>query len=218
MEISVTSNLFDTVDGVFPAQKRNSVNSQATLIRAGIEALQKKRFDEIAIPDLAKSCGVSVGAFYARFRDKDAYFRALQAQTIYESDLLTHQALIETDLSTLTPKAVIKQVISLLLSIFNSPFRGVLRESFMRSQGSFDYWVDMRASGQQVQRALVESLKHRLPEQSVAQAETRLKFVYQTIVGILLNDLVNSFHVFKACDQALSAELSLMLEGYLGLH
>ena len=118
MELSLSSNLFDTVDGVFPAQKRNSANSQATLIRVGIETLQKKRLDEIAIPDLAKSCGVLVGAFYARFRDKDAYIRALQAQTI---------------------------------------------------------------------------------------------------VGILQNDLVNSFHAFKACDQALSAELSRMLEGYLGL-
>ena len=217
MELSLSSNLFDTVDGVFPAQKRNSANSQATLIRVGIETLQKKRLDEIAIPDLAKSCGVSVGAFYARFRDKDAYFRALQAQTVFENDLLTQKTLHETDLGALTPKEVIEQVINLLLSIFNSPFRGVLRESYMRTQGSFDYWVDMRASGQEVQQVLVDSLKYRLPDQSVEQAETRLQFAYQTIVGILQNDLVNSFHVFKACDQALSAELSRMLEGYLEL-
>ena len=48
-------------------------------------------------------------------------------------------------------------------------------------------------------------------------AETRLRFAYQTIVGILQNDLVNSFHVFKVGDEALITELNQMLRGYLEL-
>ncbi len=145
MEISIPTGLLDVVDGVYPAQKRNSANSQAILIQAGITAMQYKRFDEIAIPELVKSCGISVGAFYARFRDKDAYFRALQAQTLHEHKLLISQKFNNAELSQLEPKAVIHRAIEILLAIFNSPYRGVLRESYMRSQGSFDYWAEMRA-------------------------------------------------------------------------
>lgn len=217
MEISVSTRLFDAVDGVFPARKRNSANSQATLIKVGIETMQSKRLGEIAIPELAKSCGVSVGAFYARFRDKEAYFRALQAQTIYENSLLIQKTLHDAELSALLPTVILDRIIRLLITIFNSPYRGVLRESYMRSQGDIDYWVDMRASGREIQQKLVDTLKHHLPELSEQEAEIRLRFAYQTTVGILQNDLVNSFHVFKASDEELATELNQMLGKYLGL-
>ena len=217
LELSVCTTLIDDIDGVMPALKRNSALSQKRLINAGVEALQTHRLHEIAIPALAKSCEVSVGAFYARFRDKDAFFRALKAQALHSNGQLAAEALHADNLKNLDVSGVVAHFVQLLIDTFNSPYRGVLRESYMCSQGDTDHWAEMRESGRVICKHLVHSLKNKLPGLTPKEAAIRLRFAYQTIVGILINDLVNSFHVFKSSDKALALELQRMLCSYLAL-
>jgi AcrR family transcriptional regulator len=54
-----------------PQQKR-SQRTQAKLLDASEAALQENDFDKISIQEIATRAGVSVGAFYARFSDKEA--------------------------------------------------------------------------------------------------------------------------------------------------
>ena len=53
-----------------PQQKR-SQRTQARLLDAAEAALREKDFDKISIQEIATRAGVSVGAFYARFSDKE---------------------------------------------------------------------------------------------------------------------------------------------------
>lgn len=67
-----------------PLQER-SRRTLARLLDATERLLARRRFEEIAVEEIVRAAQTSVGAFYARFRDKDALLPALYAR--YDSAL-----------------------------------------------------------------------------------------------------------------------------------
>ena len=66
-----------------PKQERSRA-THARLLRAGAELLEEKSFDDVTIQESVARAGSSVGAFYARFRDKEGLLEALRAA--FEAD------------------------------------------------------------------------------------------------------------------------------------
>lgn len=50
------------------------------MLNAAEDVLADKSFDDATLADIAGRAGVTIGAFYARFRDKDALLRQLEAR------------------------------------------------------------------------------------------------------------------------------------------
>lgn len=70
--------------GSFGNQARNALATDqrsAALQRAGLELLAQSDFENVSIARIAKRAGCSVGAFYYRYKDKDAYLQQLIAAT-----------------------------------------------------------------------------------------------------------------------------------------
>src|SRR5579864_3374004 len=65
-----------TVPGL-PAKQARSRVTRDRLLAAGRQLLDRGAFEATSIADIASAAGCSVGAFYHRFADKEAFFAAL---------------------------------------------------------------------------------------------------------------------------------------------
>ena len=205
------------VPGIFEARQNRSIRNRDGFIQAGIEALNSKHFDELKISDLAEASGNSVGGFYTRFQDKEAFFRALR---IYSVDAIDRDISAKFTKNSLRDKSsgeALDSLVDLMGTIFSSRYRGVLRESWAQITSKDDSWAPFRDHARSVVKTLHDGLEDSFPTYGPEESRTRLSFCFQIIVGVLQNDLVNDYHVFKLRDGSVLPELKQTLRAYMGL-
>ncbi|WP_299416154.1 TetR/AcrR family transcriptional regulator [uncultured Sulfitobacter sp.] len=214
---SVEPILQDGIPGVFAARQSRSIRNRDSFLKAGVEALGTMPFDEIKISELAAASGNSVGSFYTRFQDKEAFLRALRTYAVEAIDREHCAEFTAEKLQTLPPEDVLDALVDLMGDIFASRFRGVLRENYTRIMHADDPWAPIRTHAQQVVRTLHDSLSDAFPQYGPEQTKTRLSFCFQIVVGVLQNDLVNNYHVFKLDDGTVLPALKEALRAYMAL-
>lgn len=205
------------IPGVFQARQDRSVKNRDGFIRAGIIALNTTRFEDIKISDLARASGNSVGSFYTRFRDKNAFFGALR---VYAVDAISREITADFTaeaLRDMPPGAALDALVDLMGAIFSSRFRGLLRESYPRIMDVDDPWAPIRNHAQWIVRMLHQGLRYAFAQFTPEETETRLSFCFQMVVGVLQNDLVNNTHVFKLEDGSVLPGLKEALRAYMGV-
>src|SRR5215831_10718802 len=65
------------LDGVMPASQARSRDARDRLLKAGERVFARMGYDAAHVSDIAEAAGCSIGSFYRRFRDKEAFFAAL---------------------------------------------------------------------------------------------------------------------------------------------
>ena len=205
------------IPGVFEARQERSARIRDAYVDAGVEMLNETRFGDLRISDLARRCGYSVGGFYSRFRDKEAYFRALRAAAIAACDDEIDRRMAPPVLAAMEPGEALDALVDLMADIFSGRYRGVLRDSLLRILDPEDPWAPMRASARRIMRRLHESLDRRLPPHPPGEARRRISFCFQAVVGVLQNDLVNDHHVFSTRDRSVRPALKEIVRRYMSL-
>jgi AcrR family transcriptional regulator len=76
-------------EGVYPVRQTRGRRTRDRLLNAGQKLIAGHSVDALAVADIARAANCSVGSFYLRFRDKDAFFRALIAQYLSEGRAAT---------------------------------------------------------------------------------------------------------------------------------
>jgi AcrR family transcriptional regulator len=201
--------------GVFAARQQRSRRIRDALVTAGVTLLNERSLAQLKVPDIAGQAGCSVGSFYTRFADKDAFFRALQYAYIHAAHTEIAERTQPHVLHGLSAAAVIEQFVTLMLDLFGGQSRGVLRETLLRIAEPENPWEPMREMGRQVRTELHRAMADRIPGPTLTARQHRLSFYFQTIVGVLHNDLINDHHVFKSRDQTLAPALVELGERYL---
>ena len=209
------NDLGSVADGVFEALQERSRRSRDAFIESGFVLLNQMRFNDLKISDLAQHSGRSVGSFYKRFEDKEAFFRALQLATVKRNRKIIERRLAPDRLAKMSAESVLYEFVDILADIFSSEMRGVLRESLLRIHEPEDGWAPMRKSGQDLQNRLVARLKAAYPNLSPSEAERKLRFCYQIIVGVLQNDLVNDSHTFSTKDHSIRRAIKAVLQDHM---
>ncbi|HEU0016051.1 MAG TPA: helix-turn-helix domain-containing protein [Longimicrobium sp.] len=69
---------------VRPPRQARSEASLGRMVQAAEEVLREKGFDEVTLAEIAARAGVTVGAFYGRFRGKDALLVHLEERVLGE--------------------------------------------------------------------------------------------------------------------------------------
>lgn len=205
------------IPGVFQARQIRSVRARDGFIAAGVVALNEKRLDDLKIADLAKASNNSVGSFYTRFKDKEAYFRALRTYASQGIDREFNASFTADALREMTPGAALDTFVDLVGGIFSSKFRGVLRETYLRIMDEDDPWAPIRNSAQQTLAALQDGLQDAFPAYGRAETRTRLSFCFQLVVGVIQNDMINNNHVFTLTDGTALSGLKETLRAYMGV-
>jgi AcrR family transcriptional regulator len=65
-----------------PTKQGRAEKTRDKLLSAGAQLLEHQSLDDISIAQIAREAGCSVGVFYFRFQDKDAFFRHLLNNTL----------------------------------------------------------------------------------------------------------------------------------------
>ena len=210
-----TRAIEDSIPGVFAARQKRSIRIRGAYIQAGFESLNAMRFKDLRVSDLAEACECSVGSFYTRFRDKEAYFRALTAAAIADCNRQIDARVSEDALRVLGPERALEELVELMADIFSGRFRGVLREALLRILEPDDPWAPMRNSASRIIANYHASLCDTFPQFTREETKIRLSFCFQIIVGVLQNDLVNDYHVFSTRDRSIRAALKQNILSYM---
>lgn len=130
----------------------HQARSRATLDRlldAAEALLAEKTWEEVGVAEIAARADSSVGAFYARFRDKDGLLNALHERFVIEARATGEEILDPERWRGASVSAVIEALIQFRVRIY-SERAGLLRALFLRTV----YDPVFRARSQKLSRDL----------------------------------------------------------------
>jgi len=182
------AELIDATDleGVRPVKQSRGRRTLDKLLAAGLRLVAAREFDSMLVADIARAADCSVGAFYLRFRDKDAFFRALIAHYVAESRD-TAVALFEQHKDD--------RLINALVVATGERFRrmgGLLRSAIRKRMEDPTIWDPIRENGHFIATGFIEWLAARQGRALSDDEEMRARFAFQVLYGTLNNALVNA--------------------------
>ena len=169
-----------------PAKQARSRKTRDALIAAGWKLLARHPWDDVTINDIVKTAGVSVGSFYTRFADRDAYFESLAAEWVArravqrlgvlervgKGEDYFSRAILDTYRTTLD----------------NQHF---WRAALVRGAAQPAFWKPFRELGLRVMTRMLELREAELGR-PLSDEETRhIRFAFQMANGLINNSIVN---------------------------
>jgi AcrR family transcriptional regulator len=196
--------------------------SQQTLERLldSAEALiGEKGFADAPVAEIARRAGFSVGAFYSRFRDKEALLHCLQGRLFDEA--------VATADATLDPGRwrgaglvdVACELVAFLVEIHRER-AGILREVVVRAPT--DARIDARKEAllKHISDRLQPLLLERVDEIRHPDPDAAARFAFRVVLGVLKEAILfagPAAHGIPRSDASLSEELSRVFLAYLGV-
>ena len=189
------------LDGVRPVKQLRARRSRDRMLDAGQRLVAERPFDALSVADIARAAGCSVGAFYLRFRDKDAFFNALIAQYLSEgrAETLALYATHEDD-----------RLISALVAKTADRFRrysGLIRSAIRKRMEDPAVWEPIRRSGHFNADCFVAWLAQRHGHKLTTAEDISARFAFQVLYGTLNNALVNQPGPLDISDPAFPVHL-----------
>jgi len=205
----------EDIDGVLPANQARSRNARDRLLQAGERVFAKLGYDAAHVNDIAQAADCSVGSFYRRFRDKEAFFKALH-QRFTERNLENAARFFSMPEWREQPtSAMIRTLIGNTANIMRRN-HGFFRALFQRSLAGAgaDYWPRMRAGTQRQGELLAEFLAAR-DEGGRPNLPQDCFFVLRAVDGAIVHRLLNDGPSLD--DEAVIDSLARMALAFLGL-
>jgi len=165
MQRTLRNPAYETIerlDGVMPASQARSRDARDRLLKAGERVFARMGYDNAHVSDIAEAAGCSIGSFYRRFRDKEAFFRALHHRFTSRYRDNTRRFFELPQWNGKPSSLVIETFIANTAEIMkrNQGFFRALIERTLAGAGE-DYWPQMRKAGEQQGRALAAFLEER---------------------------------------------------------
>lgn len=201
---------------MLPARQHRSQARQASLISAGLRLLEKRDFNAFSIAELTALNGCSVGSFYARFEDKDAFFTAMQATALREVLARAEELLAPERWARASAQAVLAAFVTFFATAVRD-HRGFVRAVLRHESTRPGAWTPMRECGATLAMLLARVLAPKLTSMPPARRAARVAFAVQVLYGTLINAVLHDPGPLRLADKALDDELVHMLSGYLGL-
>jgi AcrR family transcriptional regulator len=175
--------------GINPAQQNRSRANFAALIRAGQDELNDKSLSEMRIEDVVQRAGTSVGAFYSRFTNKEAFFSAIQTITV--KDVFR---VLEIEISRIAEIEDEERMIKELAETWVDAYRRhipIYIASARHVAVNREAWVPFRKLGQHASALVVKYIGPRLRMRGVQATEQLIPETLQFINGTLMNSVLN---------------------------
>jgi AcrR family transcriptional regulator len=128
------------LDGVLPVKQLRARRSRDRMLHAGQKLVAKRPIDALLVADIARAANSSVGAFYLRFRDKDAFFRALIAQYLAEARAETLELF-----ATIADDRLITELVAKTANRFRR-YSGLIRSAIRKRMEDATVWEPIRRS------------------------------------------------------------------------
>lgn len=196
-------------------RRRRPDGKVPSIIDAGIRLLARKDYEAISIARIAREAGCSVGAFYARFPQKNSYLYRLAASA-YRT--LAHRA--ETELEAMPTRhlplpSLIRLVVEhVVTTMTDARAAGVVRATIKLSTVkpiTIELFEDYR---KEVTRLVVAILAPRLHGNSTGPIRLGMQMVFATVTDAVLQPRPGPM---AAGTKRMKDALTQVMLGYLGV-
>jgi AcrR family transcriptional regulator len=207
----------DEIDGILPANQARSRNARDRLLQAGERVFAKLGYDAAHISDIAQAAECSVGSFYRRFRDKEAFFKALH-QRFTERNLDNAARFFEMPQWKEQPTSAMLRTLIANTALIMKRNHGFFRALFQRTMAGAgaDYWPRMRAGTQRQGELLAAFMTARGEGQERADLVLDCIFILRSVDGAIVHRLLNDGPPYMD-DEAAIDSLSRMATAFLGI-
>lgn len=203
---------------VRPPQQARSQQTLDRILDSAERLIAEKGIDDASIAEIVGRAGSSVGAFYARFRDKDGLVYALYERYYEQAVATADEALEPGRWEGAGIAELLSAVIRFLVSIYREQ-NGLIRAFVVRNHTNPEFQARQERLSSHVNRRLSALLlarraeiAHPSPERAAAFG---LTLVFSTLESTMLFGEMRSS--LSLSDAALSAELTRAYLAYLGV-
>ncbi len=204
---------------VRPPQQARSRETLDRILDAAELLVAAKGFEDTPVGEVVRRAGSSVGAFYARFHDKDGLLYALYDRWLEQAVATTDDALDPERWAGASVPEILATVVPFLVSTFRER-AGLIRAFVLRNQTDAEFRARQERLSHYVSTKLAElllarrdSLEHPHPERAVVFG---LTMAFSTIESAVLFGETRS-RVLTLSDDELAAELVRAFLAYLGV-
>lgn len=201
-----------------PPRQSRSQETLHRILDAAERVLARKSFEEATLAEIMELAGVTVGAFYRRFPDKNALIHHLDERFFAELHVRASEVLDEERWRGQPLHRVIEAFALEAVTLYRTR-RGLLRSLFLRMRTD----PVILATGQRVNEQFVSRLGalvlERRTEVTHSDPALAVSLGYAMFLGALRETTVFAEAWPRATaleDHQLAAELARMLLGYLG--
>ena len=198
-----------------PVQARAHATRDA-LLAAGRALLADRDFDELSIADLAGRAGLSVGSFYGRFRDKEAYIDQLQLQVTAEWTAAATGMLDAQRERGADAGAIVRELCATVIRLLRAD-AGFLRAVLRHTSTQVTRWTPIKQAGRGVVDRAARLLAPKLAHLPAGQRTARVRFAMQIVYGTAINAVLNDPGPLVLGDPRLERELARVMCMYLDI-
>lgn len=216
-EIDATAGPDDS--GVFLPKQERSSRTQAAILRAARELISHGGAESLTISGVAARVGLTTGAFYARFRNKDALLQALYEEALAENRLAIDDFRAEIETSTASLGVIIAKSVPMAMQLIRDHtalfrlFGGDSHGSRSDRDRAIQILEEVIRPVQGLLRERSEELPHPDPELAGAMLIVLMHGIVDW--ALLLREAPTP--VVPTRDEALAEEIIRAALGYLGL-
>lgn len=201
-----------------PPQQLRSEQSLAKMIQAGRQLIeQHANLDLVLIGDVIRIAGTSIGAFYGRFQDKDAFIaavlEAVTSETEAEADNLIWQDSVWT---TGTASEIVAAIVDYYVDGFRQN-RGMLKAVIRTCSAGSPEPGPMRAMNHHLQALFVPALARKMQFQAGEDAESEIRITLQMVTATLSIAMLTDSGILQFESDTLKSELTERMRRLLRL-
>lgn len=195
------------VSGVHLAKQARSQAKHEALLRVGRRLLQTQDLSSLSVAQLTSDAGMSVGSFYARFEDKDAWFAELVRVTGEQVLADTQQLLGSPRWRQAGSDRKVALILRHVVDVHRS-HRGILRAALCDGARSQLHWPQLHTYARRVADAVHLALGEHMPQLPPAQRRQRVGIALQVVFGTLINAVLHDPGPIALDDKRMEKELA----------
>jgi AcrR family transcriptional regulator len=171
---------------MLPAKQARSRRTRDRLMAAGRDLLNRGAFEATSIGDIARTAGCSVGAFYQRFPDKEAFF-AVVVETGLANIAADAKRFVTAELRS---EAAVELALAECVTYWARTFRrhqGFLRTVIKKTVHSEATWDQVRQMGLLAVEPFIAMLAEKSGKSDNSSFYYRALAGFQIMFGVMLN-------------------------------
>ena len=201
-----------------PPQQSRSQETLDRILDAAEQVLAEKAFGEATLAEIMERAGVTVGAFYRRYPDKNALLRHLDERFFAEMLKKGEEVLDPARWGNAGARGIIEEFTRQAVDVYSTR-RGLLRSLFLRARTDTVLQQSALQVNEEFIRKLRALLMPRRGEIAHPDPERAIELGFMMTIGAL-RELVVFGEIWPAPPAhtpALAVEVARMYCGYLGI-
>jgi AcrR family transcriptional regulator len=209
--VSFTQATLSGIPGVRAISQDRSLKAVLRLIDVAEPLMRAKGFDAVAVEEFTTMAGVSVGTFYGRFDDKNAFFGAIKAIRLMEYVECARAVAPGLTGPDASLEHCVHEIVSVVVD-FSRANRGFIASGVRRGQDRNE-WMPHRMAARSVMD-IFRVIVGKISAADAADAEARYIFGFQAAYGIVINACLNDPGPILLDDDEIKTEISRILIDY----